>query len=397
MINPTIKLTFISFALFIQANLYASSAKAPEIDLSENTLSFREVERNLTKLETSFYDSTPDKRNDGLTPGKLNDKATIIALAKEIADGKHAAYDSLLIAHEGKLVFESYYAYGRVNLPHYQASASKGYTSFAVGRAIQMGYLSMQDLHKPVLSFLKNIDRENLVTGVDKITLDHTLSMRSGLRISREKQQELLKDPDQVKGQKLAQTYFSHSTPVTGESQIYHYQSMDPQITMLVLDAVLPGAAKDFIKKELLDKLGINQYYWKESVNGLPEAASSTNMTSRDMIKWGTLLKNKGKWQGEQLISEAFLNQATGSVATPTDDEFDYSGYKYGYYFWGKSLKVVNQEYEAAIAWGGGTQMVIAIDELNLVVALTARARNAGKETIEMLEQRILPTFVPSD
>lgn len=394
--NKLIGLSFLALVTIVHPNAQAKMDSAPEFNMSEITGSFPyiEIERNMSKMDGAFYDASPENLKDGLAVGRLKNKSAIMDLAREIADGKHAAYDSLLIAHNDKLVFESYFSYGRVNLPHYQASATKGYTSLAIGRAIQMGYLSMEDLHKPVLEFLSEVDKKTLVAGAKKVTLDHTLSMRSGLRIDDERQDKLLKNTEAVKGQKLAQVYLTHSSPVTDESQVYHYQPMDTRISMMVLDAVVPGSAKDFIKTELLNKLGITQYRWDESVNGLPEAAHSTSMKSRDMITWGRLLKDQGMWKGEQLISRDFLNQATGSIATPTDEDFDYSDYRYGYYFWGKKLKVGDAEYDAKMAWGGGTQMVISLAELDLVIAVTARARSAGSEMLELLESRVLPAFV---
>ena len=392
-----ISLTLVSLGFLIGSITQAVADKAPEIDFADVGGSIQSFERPVPELTSAFYDPKPDDREDGLAAGELSDSAEIIELAKEIEAGEHDPYDSLLIAHDDELVFESYYSRGRVNLPHYQASATKAYTSLAVGRAIQLGYLSLQDLHKPVVEFLTEVDRENLITGLEKVTLHRTLSMRSGLRISAEKQRELLDKPEQLKGQKLAQIYFTHSRPVTEASQTYHYQSIDARITMLVLDAVVPGTAKDFIKSELLDKLAITDYFWQDNVSGVPESAHSASMTSRDMIKWGMLLKQKGKWQGEQLISEAFLTQATGSVAEPYDEEYDFGKFRYGYYFWGTNFNVGEREYDAKLAWGGGGQYVIVLDELDLVIAITAHGRGVDDKTLEMVENRLLPTFANSE
>ncbi len=386
-------LTLLSLAFLLGSNTRAAADKAPEIDFADVQGSIQSFERTVPELTSAFYDPKPDDREDGLAVGELSDSAEIIELAREIEAGKHDPYDSLLIAHHDELVFESYYSRGRVNLPHYQASATKAYTSLAVGRAIQLGYLSLQDLHEPVVEFLTEVDRENLITGLEKVTLHRTLSMRSGLRISAEKQRELLEKPERLKGQKLAQLYFTHSQPVTETSQTYHYQSVDPRITMLVLDAVLPGTAKDFIKSELLDKLNITHYFWQDNVSGVPESAHSASMTSRDMIKWGMLLKQKGKWQEEQLISEAFLTRATGSVAEPYDEEYDFGKFRYGYYFWGAKLNVGGKEYDAKLAWGGGGQYVMVLDELDVVIAITAHGRGVDDKTLEMVEKRLLPTF----
>ena len=383
----------VSLAFFIGSITRAAADKAPEIDFADVQGSIQSFERTVPELTSAFYDPKPDDREDGLAVGELFNSPEIIELAKEIEAGRHDPYDSLLIAHGNELVFESYYSRGRVNLPHYQASATKAYTSLAVGRAIQLGYLSLQDLHKPVVEFLTEVDPENLITGLEKVTLHRTLSMRSGLRISAEKQRELLDAPERLKGQKLAQTYFTHTRPVTEASQTYHYQSIDARITMLVLDAVVPGTAKDFIKSELLDKLAITHYFWQDNVSGVPESAHSASMTSRDMIKWATLLEQNGKWQGEQLISKTFLAQATGSIAKPHSDSYDFSNFRYGYYFWGTILNVGEREYDAKLAWGGGGQYVMVLDALDLVIAVTAHGRGVDDKTLEMVEKRLLPTF----
>ena len=104
----------------------------------------------------------PADRNDALVVGKLGtdggNKAMVLQLAEEFANNKHGDYDSLLIAHKDKLLFESYFMRGRINLPHFQSSTTKSYTSMLIGRAIQLGYITMADLDKPLVSFLKGLD-----------------------------------------------------------------------------------------------------------------------------------------------------------------------------------------------------------------------------------------------
>ena len=387
------RLFFVTMAMCLICNANASQDAAPEIDLSGVTGSVQDFEDTVPALTSAYYTVAPKNRQDGLRVGDMPQQHDLMVLGKAIAEGKFGPFDSLLISYQDRLVFESYFNKGRINLPHYQASASKGYTAFAIGRAIQLGFLSMQDLHKPILAFLSDVDRKNLVPGIEKITLHHTLSMRSGLRINPDIQRELAKQPEKLKGQKLAQAYFTHSDPVNYDTQTYKYQSMDTRLSMLVLDAVVPGSARDFIKTELLKKLGIENYYWKENISGVPEAAYGISMTSRDMIKWARLLEQNGTWQGEQLVSEAFLTQATGSLATPNSKTFDFSDFRYGYYFWGTKIKVGERTYDAKMAWGGGGQYAMAVDELDLAIAITARVSMQEDKTFEILKNHLLPTF----
>jgi CubicO group peptidase (beta-lactamase class C family) len=222
-----------------------SDSLAPEATAAEAKLSFGDI----PDLKEAFIDAAPRDRKDGIHVGKLGtdggNKAMILTLAQEIADNKYGNFDSFLIAHKGKLIFESYYSHGRINLPHGQASATKTYTSLALGRAIQLGYLTMADLDKPLVSFLKDLDPTKFVAGVEKITLHQALTMRSGIFLSAEQRMELEKNPGQIKGQRHVQAFLEHSAPITEASQVFVYKD-DPRLVMQVIDAVVPGSVKDF-------------------------------------------------------------------------------------------------------------------------------------------------------
>ena len=127
-----------------------SNDLAPEVtDLNASDVSYAR-EKNIPDLEQAFLTRTPEDRKDGIPVGELGkqggDEAAILAFAAEIAAGGHGEIDSLLLFHKGKLLFESYYRRGRINYPHFQMSITKSYTALALGRAIQLGHLDMDDL-----------------------------------------------------------------------------------------------------------------------------------------------------------------------------------------------------------------------------------------------------------
>ncbi len=368
---------------------------APKATTAETTLSFWDI----PELKDAFVDAVPSDEKDDIPVGKLGidggDKAMIIKLAQEIANNKLDPNDSFLIAYKGKLLFESYYRKGRINLPHFQASATKAYTCLALGRAIQLGYLTMSDLDKPLISFLKDLDPTKFVEGIEKITLHKAMTMRSGIRISKEQRKAFEKTPAQLKGQKQVQTFLEHSAPITSASQGFLYQD-DPRLVMQIIEAVVPGTAKDFIKKELLDKLGVTTYGWETDVNGLPVSASRSSMTSRDMVKWGILTANKGKWKGEQLVPEAFITIATSRILLTGDDDVygggtNVSNQGYGYYWWSADLKYDDKSYFCVSAQGGGGQYIILIEELDLVIVVTSHEND--NSTLQIVAERILPAF----
>ena len=361
-----------------------------EATVADAKLSFRD----LPLLEKAYINTTPTVRNDAFPVGKLNvdagQKAALIKLAEEMGKSKHGNYDSLLVTHKGKLVFESYFRRGRINLAHGQASATKGYTSLLLARAMELGYLTMADLEKPLISFLKDIDRSNLVEGAEKITLHKALTMHGGLTIDREEWEGVEKEPAQLQGQGLVQTLLEHSEPITGETQVYKYGNYNPMLVMTVIEAVTPGTAQDFIKTEFLDKLGIEDYIWRDHVSGLPEAGWRVSMTSRDMLKIGSIVLNDGKWNGEQFVSADYLEEATSGLVKPTEDWMPDS-YRYGYFWYQAPFNVGDKSYNATFAWGGGGQRVIVIDDLDLTIVITGHDRE--DEIMAQIENIVVPAF----
>lgn len=346
-------------------------------------------------LTKAFTNTAPTSSDNSLMAGKLplskGEASAIVNLAKEIGEGKHGKYDSLLIAKDNKLVFESYHQRGRFGLAHGQASATKGYTSLIVGRAIQLGYLSMADLHKPLISFLKELDTSKLVAGAEKITLHKALTMQGGLTIDRDKWQEIEKAPEQLEGQKLVQRLLQESAAITKETQAYKYGNFNPILVMSVIDAVVPGGAKAFIKSEILDKLNISNYKWDTHLSGLPQAGYRVSLTSRDMLKLGNIVINQGKWQGKQFVSPNYLSKATSNIIKPTEDWMP-DEYRYGYYWYSMPVVVEGKTYDLNVAWGGGGNRVIVVEELDLVIAITGHDR---EDTImKQISDVVIPAFV---
>jgi CubicO group peptidase (beta-lactamase class C family) len=159
---------------------------------------------------------------------------------------------------------------------------------------------------------------------------------------------------------------------------------------MAVIDAVVPGSAQEFIETEVLGKLGITNYSWDTHVSGLPEAGWRVSMTSRDMLKLGSVVLNEGKWNGEQFISADYLNRATSPLVKPTEDWMPES-YRYGYFWYHTPITVGDETYEAAFAWGGGDQRVIVVDGLDLVVVFTGHD-NQGT-LMDQIVKVVLPAF----
>ncbi len=387
-----IKLVTLLLTVFTAfANAQESNGLAPEVtDLNAADVSFA-LEKKIPDLKNPFINASPKDRKDGIQVGVLGkdggDREAILKFVNEIAEGNHGEVDSLLIAKSGKLIFESYYRRGRANFPHYQMSITKSYTAMALGRAIQLGHLTMADLDRPVVSFLKELDQSKLVEGAKAITLAEAMNMGSGIRIDKASSRKLMKMPDVLKGQGQIQTYLENSAPILKAPREFKYQGSDPSMTMQVIEAVVPGAAAEFIKKEVLAKMGIRNFAWQDDISGLPKSAAGSSIRSRDMMKWGLLVMSGGKWNGEQLIPAEFVEKATGKIHTNAQ------GTSYGYFWWRHEVTVGGKKYICKSGRGAGGQFIFMFPELELIAVITSHNKGMGP-MLKTLPQRILPGFV---
>ena len=389
-----IVLTLSSRALVLYAE-QPSNGLAPEVPGLNLKDKLFQLEAQLPDLEKAFVSVAPADKQDGLVVGKLGvdrgNRAAIEAFANDLAaaakDEKAGNVDSMLIGYRGKLIFESYYRRGRANFPHYQMSITKSYTALAIGRAIQLGLLKMDDLDKPAITFLKELDTTKLVAGAETITLAQAMQMSSGIRLGEEKTKELLKNPAQLKGQAEIQAYLQHSAPIPAMPREFKYQEPDPAIAMQVLNAVVPGGAEEFIKTELLGRMGITLYHWENAISGLPKSAAGSSILSRDMMKFGMLILNKGRWHDQQLIPEAYITRAT------SPNVHSYGTAFYGFFIWSEDFQVGGKTYHAIEGRGAGGQFIFMFPELDLITVITSHNKGMG-DTLQTLPQRIIPAFV---
>lgn len=372
-----------------------SNGLAPEItDLSAEDVSYR-LEHQLPYLKEPFVDLKPQDRADGILVGEVGrdggDRAAVLKFVQQLAkpsdDLKNGKTDSLLIGFRGKLLVEAYFRRGRINYPHYQMSITKSYTAMAIGRAIQLGHLTMDDLHKPAISFLKELKPDQFVAGAGAITLHQAMHMTSGIRISKDKVDQLRKTTGRLNGQRQIQAYLEYSSPIAKAPREFKYQSSDPSITMQVLEAVVPGGAKNFIRKELLGRLGIKNYQWQPDVSGLPKSAAGSSIRSRDMLKMGLLVLGKGKWKGEQLIPAEFVEQATSSIRNTRGKT------AYGYFWWTEDYEIGSKTYHCKQGRGAGGQFIFMFPELDLIAVVTAHNKGMGN-MLQALPHTLIPAFV---
>jgi len=378
--------------VFCGAMFAADDGLAPEVtDLNAEDVSMQ-WEKSIPYLETPYFSTEPKDLNDDIPVGALGvdggNEEMILAFAREVAkepnQDRKDKTDSLLISHEGKLIFESYFRRGRQNVPHYQMSITKSYTALALGRAIQLGYLTMDDLDKPAIDYLEDLDRSKLVAGADAITLADALTMSSGIRLIKEKVVAFKEKQELLKGQRQIQAYLEASESIPPAPREFRYQPADAALIMQIIEAVVPGSAEEFIRKELMGKMGITKYAWQDDTSGLPKSAAGSSFRSRDMLKVGMMIRDLGKWNGEQLIPQAFVERAVSPITVGWGINY------FGYFCWHRTLKHDEKEYPSIELRGAMGQFIFVFPQQDLIVVATA---HGVMSMLKDIPARIIPAF----
>jgi CubicO group peptidase (beta-lactamase class C family) len=149
---------------------------------------------------------------------------------------------------------------------------------------------------------------------------------------------------------------------------VWNYNSGETGLLAAVLHKA-SGKRLDALAQEVLfDPLGIGDVEWAARyANGDPIAGWGLRMRPRDIAKVGQLVLDHGRWQGKQIVPEAWIAQS----AAPQIDTGRGSLF-YGYLWWlGRSL-VERREVDWIAGFGLGGQRLYIVPERDLVVVVTA-------------------------
>lgn len=345
------------------------------------------------KQEKVYYATSPVDMNDGIKVGSLSipgANAAINEFVADVEDNKYGPLASILAWHKGELVFEMYANYGYENSPHFLMSVAKTLTSLLLSRAIELGYLTVEDIHKPALDFFPDIDRKNIKPEAAAVTLYEALLMKSGFRGIK----EWMKGDD-LQGYRMIQKYFEQTKLPLDKR--YAYAATDCNIVMSVIgelttnrpDSSLPQYATlhEFLDKEFLGRLGITNYKWGTASNGYPTSAAGCQLRSRDLLKIGIAIHQNGVYDGEQLFSSEYIDKFYNRAPLKG----------YIYFTEGIPYTMNGVDFKGVGGRGAAGQFITSYRELDLVIAATSDNRGGCgfvlKDARKAHVDNILPIF----
>ena len=372
--------------------------------------------------DTNYNYTTPKFLNDSIEIDNITkaniDSNKIIELTKLILKDSFPNIHSLLIAKDNKLVYENYfsgkdeswgwslgYAKHDTNVLHDIRSISKSVVAACIDLAIQQQ--KIKNIDDPIFNYLSDYTQYKTPQN-EKITIRDLLTMSSGIKweensvphgtsANNETQMEKSKNP--IK-------YVLSQPMDTLPGKVWNYNSGGVQILAEMIRNVSGLTIDNFADSFLFKPLGIKNYKWirmqsdfssflehyfrKKNKSKFPAAASGLRLTSRDLLKFGLLYLNNGKWNNKQILSE---NCVTETLKTQIlQDSKSSSTNGYSYLFWTQTSSINAEQLDLVIARGNGGQRIFINKKLNLIVVITAG--NYNKKGIVNDGQAAMDKFI---
>ena len=100
--------------------------------------------------------------------------------------------------------------------------------------------------------------------------------------------------------------------------------------------------------------MGITDFHWETCPRGIEKGGWGLYIKPEDLAKLGQLVMDGGLWQGERLLSRAYIDAAATAYAVPPETAGDFN---YGYQIWWAAGKTPSFSTGcwARTCWASGT------------------------------------------
>ena len=321
------------------------------------------AEKELQNTDKAY--STPEA--GGISSSAVLD--FVEALEREQKDAIH----SIILRRHGKIVTEAWWAPFNPDSPHMLYSLSKSFTSTAIGIAQDEGLLSIDD---PVISFFPYETPDDPSDNLKAMRIRDLLKMNSGHQSNTSG--GMREGNTWVEGFLALEVQHKPGTH-------FVYNSGATYMLSAIIQKVTGVTLLEYLKPRLFEPLGIENPTWESDPDGINVGGWGLSVTTEDISKFGQLYLQKGNWKGKQLVSEAWVEEATSfQTSNGSDPDSDWEQ-GYGYQFW----QCRHHSYRGDGAFG---QNCIVMPELDAVLTITS-ATSDMQAILNIAWEHLLPAM----
>lgn len=293
---------------------------------------------------------------------------------------------SLMVVRDGRKIYEKYSTGHDKDELHILWSASKTFTSLAIGFARQDGLLDVDD---KVLGFFPDESPEKPSEYLQQMTIKDLLTMSSGF--SRD-----YLAPIRSKSVKEGVRAILASPVVYEPGSKFKYNSSNTYLLSAIITKVTGRTTEDYLEDKLFRPLKIRKHIWEKSEEGLSCGGWGLFLQTESMAKAGLFMLQEGKWNGKQLLDPEWIREASSFKVVNYDknaldqegknnkDNSDWSQ-GYAYQIW----ICTHNAYRMA---GAKCQFVIVIPDKNAVIVTTSQSSD-GQGFLNSIWKNIYPSL----
>jgi hypothetical protein len=172
---------------------------------------------------------------------------------------------------------------------------------------------------------------------------------------------------------------------------VFLYNSLATYMLSAIVQQVTGEKVIDYLTPRLFEPLGIQGMDWEVDARGINTGGWGLRLKTMDMAKFGQTLLQKGKWNGNQVIPAAWVEEATtfkidqNPAARPSQRDSSDWLQGYCYQFW----RCRHNAFRADGAYG---QYIIVMPDQDAVIAIQSESPDMQDE-INLVWQYLLPAM----
>jgi CubicO group peptidase (beta-lactamase class C family) len=287
---------------------------------------------------------------------------------------KNLEVHSIMILRHGNVVAEGWWDPYSADRPHMLFSLSKSFTSTAIGFAVQEGLLTVDDA---LCDFFPGELPKQVSPNLAKMKVYHLLTMSTGH--AEDPSERVFSTPD---GHWVRA--FLALDVEREPGSLFVYNTAATYMLSAILQKLTGQTLLDYLTPRLFDPLGIVGATWETCPRGISTGGFGLNIKTEDIAKFGQLYLQQGAWNGQQLLSPEWIDEATRKHIDNDNVAVEWRQ-GYGYQFW----RCRHNAYRGDGAFG---QFCIVLPEKDLVVAITS-GTNDMQGVMDGIWEIILPAL----
>ncbi|MDJ0366782.1 serine hydrolase [Hymenobacter sp. H14-R3] len=218
--------------------------------------------------------------------------------------------DGMLIMHRGKIVYERYFGALTPTDVHAVMSLTKSFTGTLAAMLVAEGKL---DETRTVASYMPELQK----SGFGDATVRQVMDMTTGLKYSEEYadpkaevwQFSAAGNPFKPQGYTGPNGYYAYLETVKKQGQhgeAFGYRTINADALGWIIARASGQSVAELLSERVWRKIGAEQaaFYQVDGL-GTPFAGGGLNAGLRDLARFGELIRNEGRYQGQQLLPAA--------------------------------------------------------------------------------------------